>query len=60
MCYTTGLPGWMCSEGYAAPYTKPDLEMEKQMLKNQASNLQAELDALKKRLGEIDTATLAE
>jgi len=63
MFYATGLPGWMRFGGYAAPYgyptpyQKPDPEMEKQALKNQAEALQSELDFIKKRLGEIETST---
>ena len=45
---------------YPAPYQKPDPEMEKRALKNQAEALQSELDLLKKRLSEIETETAAE
>ena len=61
--YATGLPGWMrygwMPYGGLVPYQyqKPDPEMEKQVLKTQAENLQAELDAIKKRLSEIETET---
>lgn len=58
--YATGLPGWMRFGGYAAPYPKPDPEMEKQALKNQAEALQSELEFTKKRLSEIETGTAAE
>lgn len=64
--YATGLPGWMRSGGYAAPYgyampyQKPDPEVEKQALKNQADALQSELDLIKNRLGEMEAATTAE
>ncbi len=57
--YATGLPGWIRFGGYTAPYAypgayyKPDPEMEKQALKNQANALQSELDAVNKRLGEL-------
>lgn len=57
MFYATGLPGWMRSGGYAAPYQKPDPDMEKQALTNQAEALQSELDLIKKRLDEIETGT---
>jgi hypothetical protein len=59
--YATGLPGWIRFGGYAAPYGypgayyKPDPEMEKQALKNQANALQSDLDAINKRLGELET-----
>ncbi len=66
MFYATGLPGWARFGGYAAPYgypapdQKPDPEMEKQALNDQAEALQSELDFIKKRLGEIETGTAAE
>lgn len=59
--YATGLPGWVRFGGYSAPYVypgayyKPDPEMEKQALKNQANAMQSELDAINKRLGELET-----
>lgn len=63
MFYATGLPGWMRFGGYAAPYgypmlnQKPDPNMEKQALKQQAEALQSELDFIKKRLNDIETET---
>ena len=66
MFYATGLPGWMRFGGYAAPYgyrvpyQKPDPEMEKQELKDEAEALQSELDFIKKRLSEIETGTSTE
>jgi len=60
MFYATGLPGWMRFGASAAPYLKPDPEMEKQALKNQAEALQSELDLIKKRLGEIEPETAAQ
>jgi hypothetical protein len=57
--YATGLPGWMRFGAYGAPYLygtayqKPDPEMEKQALQDQASALQSELDIIKKRLDEL-------
>ena len=50
----TGLPGWMRFGGDNAPYQRPDPEMEKQVLRNQASALQTDLDFVRKRLGEIE------
>jgi hypothetical protein len=41
--------------GYGAPYPQPDPELEKQELKGQAEALQSELNAIKKRLSEIET-----
>jgi hypothetical protein len=58
--YATGLPGWMRSGGYAVPYQKPDPELEKQALKNQAEALQSELDLIKKRLDEIEAGATSE
>jgi len=57
MFYATGLPGWARFGGYADPYVKPDPEMEKQVLKNQAEAMQEELEEIKKRLSEIETDT---
>jgi hypothetical protein len=63
MFYATGQPGWMRFGGYPAPYGypmpffRPDPDMEKQSLKNQAEILQAELDLIKKRLGELEAET---
>jgi hypothetical protein len=58
--YATGLPGWMRFGGYAAPYQKPDPELEKQALKNQAEALQSELDLIKKRLDELEAGAAGE
>lgn len=61
--YATGLPGWMRFGGeyaHLAPYQKPDPELQKQALKNQAEALQSELDSIKKRLSEIETGTTSE
>jgi hypothetical protein len=55
MFYATGLPGWMRFGGYASLDPKANPEMEKQALKNQAEALQAELDLIRKRLGEIES-----
>jgi hypothetical protein len=46
--------------GYAAPYQKPDPELEKQALKNQAEALQSELDLIKKRLDELEAGAAGE
>ena len=56
--YATGVPGWAWYGGsVAAPYQKSDPELEKQALGNQAEMLQAELDAIKNRLEELNTKT---
>jgi hypothetical protein len=66
MFYASGQPGWMrfgrypVSYGYSALYQKPDPELEKQTLNNQAATLQSELDFIKKRLSEIESGTAAE
>ena len=57
--YATGLPGWMrfggCGyPGFAASALKPAPEMEKQALKFQADALEAELELIKQRLGELE------
>jgi hypothetical protein len=57
--YATGQPGWMRFGGNAGPYQNPDSGMERQSLKNQAEELQSELNAIKKRLSEIETGTAA-
>ena len=54
-----GRGGWPLGMRYSAdmqPYGRPDLEMEKRMLKRQADDLQIQLDAVRKRLEEIGTA----
>lgn len=61
MFYATGLPGWARYSGYAVPYgpqasyQKPDPEIEKQLLTKQAEALQSELEAVKKRLAEVES-----
>ena len=57
--HATGLPGWMRSGGYAAPYPDPDPSLEKSALKKKAEALQSELDIVRKRLSEIETGTAA-
>jgi len=58
--WATGLPGWMPFGPPAAPYPKPDQEMDKQALKNEAEALQSELDFIKKRVNEIESETPAQ
>jgi hypothetical protein len=57
--YATGLPGWARFGWYAAPNQKPEPEIEKQVLRNQAQTLQSELDLIRKRLSEIESGTVA-
>jgi len=58
----TGMPGrvrfgnYGASYGNWAPYSQNDPEMEKQALKTQADFLQSELDQIKKRLEDIESA----
>ncbi|MBN1938456.1 MAG: DUF5320 domain-containing protein [Candidatus Aminicenantes bacterium] len=58
--YTAGAPGWTRFAGYTAPYVKPDPEMERQALRNEAADLQAELEAVKKRLSDLEAGAGAE
>jgi len=58
--YATGQPGWMRFAGYAGPYSNPDPGIERQSLKNQAEALENELNAIKRRLSEIETGAAAE
>ena len=52
--HATGVPGWMGYGGYAAPYQAPDADTEKQMLKSEAKAVRAELEAIDKRLAELE------
>ncbi len=64
MYYATGLPGWMRLGVHAVPYVnpspyypayqKPDPETEKQALKEQSEYLESELEAIRKRLEEVE------
>jgi hypothetical protein len=57
MYYAAGQPRWMRT-GYG--YPQPDPEFEKQALKSQSEALQSELDAIKKRLADIESESAAE
>ncbi|MEW5722679.1 MAG: DUF5320 domain-containing protein [Thermodesulfobacteriota bacterium] len=52
--YAAGPAGWTPYGGYVGPYLNPEPELEKQALKNQADALQAELEAIKQRLSELE------
>jgi len=58
----TGLPGWARFgsfnpyRSYPIPYQKPDPEVERQSLQNQAEYLEAELNEVKKRLDALETS----
>lgn len=47
--------GYEAPYGYSGPYRKPDPNVEKQALANQAQNLQVELDLIQKRLAELES-----
>jgi len=58
--HATGLPGWMrcvgfSYAGYPAPDLRPDPDLERQSLSAQADALEAELDAVRKRLGALES-----
>lgn len=53
--WATGLPGWMrWGWGPVPPASRMPAATEKQWLENQAQALQARLDAIRKRLSELD------
>ena len=56
MFYATGRPGFRGFGRVAAPGWEPESDPEKQALKNQADFLQAELERIRKRLGDIETS----
>ncbi len=58
--FATGLPGWMRFGAYAVPYQSLDPSLEKQTLKSHADALQAELELIKKRLGDLEARNTAE
>ncbi len=51
--YAVGLPEGVPSDKGITPDQQPNPEMEKQTLRNHADALQRELDAVRKRLGEL-------
>ena len=55
--YAGGAPGrsWLGASG--APYQNANPETEKQALKNQSDYLQTEMDAIKKRMDELNDMT---
>jgi hypothetical protein len=52
--FATGVPGRAGFGNFVAPFQKADPEMEKQALHYHAEALQVEMDAIKKRLDELD------
>jgi hypothetical protein len=55
--HATGAPGWMRFGGPAPGIPQPDPELEKRELKNMAETLASELEAIKKRIGELETGS---
>jgi hypothetical protein len=55
--HATGLPYWMRTVGPQSPDVRPNPDVQKQALRNQAQALEAELDSIKKRLTEMDAGT---
>ena len=61
-CYATGLPGWVRfganpnAHDRQTGFANADPAVEQQMLKQQADLLQEQLEQIKKRLDEIETA----
>lgn len=67
MFFATGIPGWGRFGGYDAAYGYPpatyqtvDPDVEKQSLRRQAELLESELDAIKKRLAEVEAGKSAD
>lgn len=58
--HATGIPGWMRLGGNAASVQNSHQKIEQQALKNQAEILQTEMDAIKKRLDEMETQSVKE
>jgi hypothetical protein len=61
MFWATGLPGWMrfgagAAAGGFAPAAEPTPEAERNFLKLQSDTLQAQLDEVRKRLEELESA----
>jgi hypothetical protein len=52
--FATGAPGWMRFGPYAGPDPRGDLTADKEALKQRYQSLQSELDAVKKRLDEME------
>lgn len=51
--YAAGLPGWTGFRG-ATPYSYPNAENEKRLLKAQADAMQGEIAAIRRRLEELE------
>lgn len=57
--FATGVPGRAQFGSFVAPFQQTDPETEIQVLKNQAEYLQSEMDAIKKRLDELNAKAQA-
>ena len=55
MFWAKGLPGWLRAGWHPGSGGKADPAFEKQSLKNQETLLQSQLDAIRKRLSELET-----
>lgn len=58
--FGAGFPAWLGFGPPGASPSRPDPEMEKQFLQDQADGLQSQLNWIKKRLGELGRDTSAE
>jgi hypothetical protein len=54
--YATGLPGWARFGAALAPKRPPGAEHEREALESHARALQSELEAIKKRLADLESA----
>ena len=55
--HATGVPGRMRFGGHAPGFPQPDPELEKQELRNMAETLASELEAIQKRISELETGS---
>jgi len=51
----TGVPGRLRSGGYGVPQTQPGPEQEKDILRNRAEALKADLEIITRRLQALET-----
>jgi hypothetical protein len=54
MFYATGLTGWQRAAMANVPADTPTAEAEKQFLKTEVGAMQSQLDAMQKRLAELE------
>lgn len=55
--YATGIPGWAALGSPSSAYPRLDPAWERQVLQAQAETLQADLDAVQKRLAKVEKTT---